>query len=219
MTTHTIDVVSDVICPWCWIGKRHLTAALEEVAEDGLAFDVRWRPFRLNPDMPPEGRDRAAYRIHKFGSAERSAELDARIVQVGATVGLDFRFDRQPRTPDTLPAHRLLRFAEAVGTASEVKEALFQAYFHDGLDISDRALLDRIGAAQGVGDVAARLAGDEALAQIEAEDLAARQGGVNGVPTFLLDRHVLVSGAVPGSELAGLLRRGVAILRSRADAA
>ncbi len=218
MTTHTIDVVSDVICPWCWIGKRHLAAALEEVAEDGLAFDVRWRPFRLNPEMPPGGRDRAAYRAQKFGSAERAAELDARIVQVGATVGLDFRFDRQPRTPDTMPAHRLIRFAEAVGTAAEVKEALFQAYFHDGQDVSDPVVLAAIGAAHGVPDATARLASDEARALIEAEDLAARQGGVNGVPTFLLDRHVLVSGAVPSGELAGLLRRGVAILRGRAAA-
>ncbi|PZW40430.1 putative DsbA family dithiol-disulfide isomerase [Humitalea rosea] len=212
MTAGTIDVISDVICPWCWIGKRNLSVALAALEQEGLVFALRFRPFRLNPDMPPEGRLRADYRRQKFGSDERARALDARVAAVGAAAGLDFRFDLIERTPDTLPAHRLIRMAEAAGTQDEVKEALFSAYFNEGRDISDLALLDSIGAAHGIENAAARLAGDEERAWVEAQDLGARQGGIDGVPSFLLDRHVLASGALPPEELASMLRRGVAAL-------
>jgi len=212
MTAGTIDVVSDVICPWCWIGKRNLAVALALLEQEGMVFALRFRPFRLNPDMPPEGRARADYRRQKFGSDERARALDARVAAVGAAAGLAFRFDLITRTPDTLPAHRLIRMAEAAGTQDAVKEALFAAYFNQGLDVSEPGVLDAIGAAHGVENAAERLASDEAQAWVEAQDLGARQGGIDGVPCFLLARHILVSGAVAPEDLARLLRRGVAAL-------
>jgi predicted DsbA family dithiol-disulfide isomerase len=116
-----IDVVSDAICPWCWIGKRHLEGALARLADEGERFAVRWRPFQLNPDMPREGVERSAYRAAKFGSIERSSELDAQVAAAGAAAGLEFRFDRQRRTPNTVDAHRLIRHAGEIGGASQAR--------------------------------------------------------------------------------------------------
>src|ERR1700679_809285 len=106
-----IDIVSDVICPWCYIGKRQLERALATLEREGLRFQVRWNPFQLNPDMPKEGRDRAAYRAWKFGSVEKSAALDKRITDAAPSVGLAFRTDLMTRTPNTIDAHRLIWFA------------------------------------------------------------------------------------------------------------
>lgn len=136
----SVDVISDVICPWCFIGKRRLEKA---IAAHGGLVRVRWHPFQLNPAMPKEGVSRREYRIRKFGSWERSMELDANIIAVGKDEGIDFAFDRMERTPNTLDAHRLIWLADKEGVQDAVVEALFRAYFTGGRDISNRqALID-----------------------------------------------------------------------------
>ncbi|MBD0271445.1 MAG: DsbA family oxidoreductase [Acetobacteraceae bacterium] len=213
-----IDVVSDAICPWCWIGKRHLEGALARLADEGERFAVHWRPFQLNPDMPPEGVERAAYRAAKFGSTERSRELDAQVAAAGAAAGLEFRFDRQRRTPNTVAAHRLIRHAGAVGGPARqdaVVEALFRAYFQEGRDIGDPAVLAEAAAEAGLADGAAFLASDEGAAEVREEDAGFRRLGISGVPTFALAGHVLFSGAVPADRMADAFRQALAILRER----
>jgi predicted DsbA family dithiol-disulfide isomerase len=214
----TLDVISDAICPWCWIGKRNLDAALGMLAEDGLHFKVRFRPFQLNPEMPAEGVDRREYRSAKFGSLEKSQELDRRVADAGRIAGLDFRHDLMARTPNTLEAHRLIRLSGADGRQREVAEAIFQAYFQAGKDIGDTATLAALGVAAGMSDesLAAFSAGEAGRHEVLAEDEGYRQAGISGVPSFVLDRHLLFSGAMPPENIADGLRRAVNILRERA---
>jgi predicted DsbA family dithiol-disulfide isomerase len=209
-----IEVISDVICPWCFIGKRHLTGALALLAEDGLNFTVSWRPFQLNPEMPAEGIARAMYRAAKFGSAERARELDENVRQAGSAVGLEFRFDLMERTPNTIQAHRLIRLAAEQGVQNEMVEDLFQAYFQLGRDIGDAAVLAEIGARHGV-DLLRRV-GDDGVAAVRAEDEAARRAGLDGVPSFLMEGYFLFSGAMPADAMASQFRRAQAVLASRA---
>jgi predicted DsbA family dithiol-disulfide isomerase len=213
-----IDIVSDAICPWCYIGKRQLERALAVLANEGLTFSVHWNPFQLNPDMPPEGRDRAAYRAWKFGSAEKSAELDRRITEAAAAVGLPFNTELITRTPNTIAAHRLIWFAGRHGCQDAAMEAVFAAYFVQGRDIGDRAVLADCAAQAGLDPIetAQFLAGDVAEQELRAADLAAREAGVSGVPSFFLDGYGLFSGAMPAETMAEALRRGRQVLRERA---
>ncbi len=190
----TIDVISDVICPWCFIGKRRLEKAL-----NGRPAAVRWHPFQLNPDMPGEGIDRKSYRIGKFGSWERSQELDARVAAAGEGEGIVFRFDRMARTPNTLDAHRIIWLAGERGVQDAVVEALFRAYFTDGRDLSDRATLAEIAAEAGLdrAEVNGLLAGDGGLDVVRASEEQARRLGVSGVPFFVVNGRVALSGAQP----------------------
>lgn len=215
-----IDIVSDAICPWCYIGKRQLERALETLRAEGLDFQVHWNPFQLNPDMPAEGRDRAAYRAWKFGSAEKAAALDVRISEAAAGVDLAFRTDLMTRTPNTIDAHRLIWFAGQKGVQDAVMEAVFQAYFTQGADIGDHAVLAECAAKAGLDrpEVLAFLAGDLADQEMRAADQAAREAGVNGVPSFFLDGYGLFSGAMPAETIANALRQGQKILRERAGA-
>ena len=215
-----IDIVSDAICPWCYVGKRQLERALTMLAEDGLHFSVHWNPFQLNPDMPKEGRDRAAYRAWKFGSAERMREADARVAQAAANVGLPFRQDLMLRTPNTIDAHRLIWFAGQNGVQDATMEAVFKAYFIQGRDIGDASVLADCAAEAGLDRdaVAEFLAGDVAAQEMRAADQAAREAGVNGVPSFFLDGYGLFSGAMPAETMAEALRKAQAILRQRAAA-
>jgi predicted DsbA family dithiol-disulfide isomerase len=215
----TLDVISDAICPWCWIGKAHLDAALEELRGEGLVFRLRWRPFQLNPDMPEEGVERVAYRAAKFGSEERGRQLDAQVAEAGRAAGLDFRHDLMRRTPNTVAAHRVIRAAEQGGVQQAVVDALFRAYFQEGQDIGDPATLDAIAAGAGLPGMAAMLAGEEHRREVLAEDMAARRGGISGVPSFLMDRHLLFSGAMPGPRMAEAFRQADAILSQREQAA
>ena len=190
----TIDVISDVICPWCFIGKRRLEKAL-----DGRPATVRWHPFQLNPDMPREGIDRKSYRIKKFGSWERSQELDAQVAAAGRGEGIAFNFDRMGRTPNTIDSHRIIWLAGERGVQDAVVEALFQAYFTDGRDLSDRATLAAIAAEAGLdrANVNELLAGDRGLDIVRAGEEKARSLGVSGVPFFVVDGRVALSGAQP----------------------
>ena len=211
-TQARLDVFSDAICPWCYIGKRQLDAARAMLAREGLHFAVTWRPFQLNPDMPPEGVVRDTYRLAKFGSLARSRELDAQVAEAAAKVGLTIRHDRMARTPNTLAAHRLAWRAAQDGRQDAVIEALFAAYFAEGRDIGDRAVLAEIGDACGIADAARFLVSDEGRAEVLSEDAAARGAGLSGVPTFALERHVLFSGAVPAETMAEALREAHRIL-------
>ena len=136
-----IDIVSDAICPWCYVGKRQLERALATLAEEGLSFQVHWNPFQLNPDMPKEGRDRAAYRAWKFGSAEKAAPSISGSPRPRLRSGWDFGTDLMTRTPNTIDAHRLIWFAGQHGSQDAVMEAVFRAYFIEGRDIGDHGVL------------------------------------------------------------------------------
>jgi predicted DsbA family dithiol-disulfide isomerase len=213
-----IDIVSDAICPWCYIGKRQLERALTTLAQEGLDFSVHWYPFQLNPDMPKEGRDRAAYRAQKFGDPERVREMDARVTGAAANVGLAFRLDLIRRTPNTLDAHRLIWLAGREGVQDAVMEAVFIAYFTQGRDIGDHDVLADCAALGGMDRASAAdfLSGDVAAQEMLAADRAAREAGVNGVPSFFLDGYSLYSGAMPAETMAEALRKGYHILRQRA---
>ncbi len=213
-----LDMVSDAICPWCFIGKRQLERALATLEAEGLSFSVHWNPFQLNPDMPAEGVARAAYRAAKFGSAERSAALDARVSQAAASVGLSFALDRQLRTPNTIAAHRLIWFADQAGVQDAAMEAVFTAYFLDARDIGDAAVLADCAAAAGIdrAEAMAFLASDTAAAEMRAADQQARSAGVNGVPSFFLDGYFLFSGALPAEQMAAALRQAHDVLQRQA---
>lgn len=202
-----IDVISDAICPWCWIGKTNLDAALKLIGPDAAQFAIHWRPFQLNPDMPPEGVERASYRAQKFGSVEKGRELDARVAEAGRNVGLEFRHDLMLRTPNTIDAHRLIQWAGP--RQHEMAEALFRAYFRDGQDIGDITALTAIAATLGL-DAGEFLASDELAEQIRAEDAYFRRIGISGVPSFAVDGRVLFSGAYPAEQIAAALTRQAA---------
>ncbi len=209
-----IDIVSDTICPWCYIGKRHLEQALTTLAEEGLTFQVRWNPFQLNPDMPAEGRDRASYRAWKFGSASKAAALDTRITEAAANVGLEFRTDLMTRTPNTIDSHRMIWFAGQYGSQDAAVEATFRAYFIEGRDIGEHRVLAECAADAGLPRQAVIdfLVGDLAREDVRSADRAAREAGVSGVPSFFLDGYSLFSGAMPADAIANALRRGREIL-------
>ncbi len=216
--TGRIDVISDVICPWCYIGKRQLERALDLLAAHHCRVAVAWHPFQLNPEMPAEGVERTSYRISKFGSLERSRQLDQRITETAATVGLEFHLDRIARTPNTVNAHRLIRFAGQRGVQDAVVEELFDSYFCKGADIGDSKILGDVAAEAGLdrAEVLAMLASDEGRREVMAGDQMARNAGIQGVPSFALQGHVLFSGAVPAEEMAETFRRAWEILKERA---
>jgi predicted DsbA family dithiol-disulfide isomerase len=215
-----IDIVSDAICPWCYIGKRQMERALAILSTEGLAFSIHWNPFQLNPDMAKEGVDRAQYRAWKFGSAEKAAALDARIVDAAAQVGLEFHPERIRRTPNTIDAHRLIWFAGQNGVQDAAMEQVFRAYFIEAQDIGQHGVLADCAAAAGLdrAQVMAFLAGDLADKEMRAADQAAREAGVSGVPSFFLDGYGLFSGAMPHESMANALRQGNKVLRERAAA-
>jgi predicted DsbA family dithiol-disulfide isomerase len=168
--------------------------------------------------MPAEGVERTSYRISKFGSLERSRQLDQRITETAATVGLEFHLDRIARTPNTVNAHRLIRFAGQRGVQDAVVEELFDSYFCKGADIGDPKILADVAAEAGLDrpEVLAMLASDEGRREVLAGDQMARNAGIQGVPSFALQGHVLFSGAVPAEEMAQTFRRAWEILKERA---
>jgi len=189
-----VDIVSDAICPWCFIGKRRFERALADMPAGTL--EVGWRPFQLNPDMPREGMERAAYLKAKFGDARGGRGYDA-ITEAGREEGIAFDFTAIKRTPNTLDAHRLIRYAGAQGRQDPTVEALFRAYFTAGSDIGDRTVLATIAGEAGLDrDAAATyLASETDIAEVRAEDDFARQVGIHGVPCFIFERKYAISGA------------------------
>lgn len=202
-----IEVVSDVVCPWCFIGKRRLEKALALVGRTGA--DVHWKAFELNPQAPKEGLDRQAYRARKFGSAAHAKELEARVIEAGAEEGIDFRFDRVERVPNTLDAHRLIWLAGSEGSQDAVVEGLFRAYFIYGQDVGNPEVLSRIAVESGLNSAKV----DELLnsglgkRQVLDEEREAHTRGVNGVPSFFLKGIPVMSGAQKPEILASAFRR------------
>jgi predicted DsbA family dithiol-disulfide isomerase len=193
--TLIVDVISDVICPWCYIGKRRLEKAIARRGQRDVR--VRWHPFQLNPHLPKEGMNRKEYRTAKFGSWERSLALDAEVTEAGRGEGIPFAFDRIMRTPNTLDAHRLIGLAHTEDVQDAVVEAVFRAYFAEGRDISNTTVLLGVVAGAGLdrGRAEAVLSGDEGLAAIRAAEEQARRSGVQGVPLFRINNTVALSGA------------------------
>lgn len=201
----TIEVASDVVCPWCYIGKRRLEKALA-LLKDEVDADVRWLPFQLNPDMPKDGLPRDEYRKAKFGSLEKSKSLDARVAAEGRGEGIAFAFERMPRTPNTGAAHQLIDLAQKQGRGEAVVDALFRAYFEQALDIGDPRVLQQVADSGGIEGWPAAAAGREVA---ELED-SVRGLGISAVPTFILDRKLGVSGAHPPEALAQAIRQSLA---------
>ncbi|HTZ78619.1 MAG TPA: DsbA family oxidoreductase [Stellaceae bacterium] len=190
-----IDIVSDVVCPWCFIGKRRLAAALSQRPE--VEAEILWHPFQLNPDMPAEGMARERYIAAKFGGADHAKRIYQTVAEVGAGVGIPFHFERIKVTPNTRDAHRLIRYAASDGGAETLVEALFNAYFIEGRNIGDHDTLAEIAESAGLdrAAVARYLDSDEASEEVLAEDMSARRIGINAVPCFIFERKYVVSGA------------------------
>jgi predicted DsbA family dithiol-disulfide isomerase len=196
-----IEIASDVICPWCYIGKRRLEKALESLKGE-VEVSIQWLPFQLNPDMPEQGVARADYRRAKFGSVEKGRVLDARVAQEGAGEGIAFSFDRMQRTPNTIAAHKLIDLAQTQGKAGPVVDALFRAYFEEARDIGDAEVLAAIATAAAVENWPAGVNAPHVAEQEE----RVRDLGISGVPTFIFDRKSGVSGAYPPEQLAQAIR-------------
>jgi predicted DsbA family dithiol-disulfide isomerase len=205
----SIDVVSDVVCPWCYIGLKRLEAAMAEASE--IPVDVRWRPYQLDATIPPEGRDRKQYMLAKFGSEERLNEIFARVSEAGRSAGIDFALDAIQFSPNTLDAHRLIRWAGSGenNLQTEVKKRLMQAYFEEGRNIGDRAVLVDIAREAGMDAAVAEalLPTDADVAETRAEIETAQQMGVTGVPCYLLEGRYAVMGAQDPAVLADAIRQ------------
>lgn len=193
-----LDIHSDVVCPWCYLGAANLLKAL---AARGAPhpFAIHWHPFQLDPTIPPEGLERGAYMRAKFGDSDRLAEAHARLEALGRDAGLDFRFDRIARAPNTLDAHRLIHWAAPEGLQTRTAMALFRRYFELGEDVSDPGVLCAAAAEAGLDPaaIARLLAGDADREEVAAEARAAAEMGISGVPAFIVAGRYAVSGAQP----------------------
>jgi len=202
-----IDVVSDVVCPWCFIGKNRLEKAI--ALKPDIPVEVHWRPYFLNDWVPREGMSRDEYLIAKFGSPERYKGIAGRVVQAAAAEGLTYAMDKISRQPNTLDAHRLIRWAEGIGKAAEMKQKLMDLYFTQGADLTNPAVLVEAAADIGLDaeDVRAALASDQDVTQIEREAEAAKEAGIQGVPMFIFGGKFAVSGAQAPEYLADAIER------------
>ncbi len=202
----SIEVISDVICPWCFLGKRRLDKAIASVPE--IEVEVNFRPFFLDPTIPPEGLDRHQYMVAKFGE-ERLKTIHDPLIAAGKEDGVPYDFDKITRTPSSVNAHRLLRWSHHIGSQRTVAEALFMAYWSWGQDISDIEVLKTIAIVNGLNgpEIAEELAGDRDKKEVMEEAGLAQQIGVTGVPTFVVNRKYGATGAQPAAALADLIRK------------
>ena len=191
-------VVSDVICPWCYIGKRRLEAALRQLP-DTTDVSVSWHPFQLNPGMPPLGMDKKEYCVRKFGSWARCEELFAQVTEVGKTVGIELRLDKQPIIPNTFDAHRVIWFAGQEGVQDQIVEALFNAYFCEGVNLSRRPQLIQVCEEAGLerNRLERLLRSDEGAAEVLSQEREIKSLGTTAVPLFIIQDRVALSGAQP----------------------
>ncbi len=202
-----VDVVSDIVCPWCYIGKRRLEQAIALTPD--IAINVNWRPYFLNDWIPREGIDRQTYLDTKFGSAERYAVIAERIAAAAALEGLVYNPDKISRQPNTLDCHRLILWSRSVTDPGRVKQRLMELYFAEGADLSDSKTLIQAAAGCGMdGDLVRRLlASDADVDRIEGEANRAREAGIDGVPCFILNSSVIVTGAQSPEYLASAIER------------
>ena len=202
-----IDVISDVVCPWCFIGKRRLEKAL--ALKPDIPVEVHWRPYFLNDWIPRAGISREQYLTTKFGSVERYKGIAQRVSQAAAAEGLTYAMDKMKRQPNTLDCHRLIRWAEIDGKAAEMKQKLMDLYFTQGADLTDRETLVKAAADVGLDAKVVReaLASDKDIAEIEQEAQAAKESGIDGVPCFIFGGKFAVSGAQSPEHLAEAIER------------
>ena len=202
-----IDVVSDVVCPWCFIGKRRLEQAL--ALKPDVAVEVHWHPYFLNDWIPREGISREQYLTTKFGSVDRYKGIAQRVSAAAAAEGLDYAMDKISRQPNTLDAHRLIKWAGGIGKAAEMKQRLMDLYFTEGADLSNQAVLAQAAGDVGLDaeDVRAALASDKDIADVEREAQSAKEAGIEGVPTFIFGGKFAVSGAQAPEYLAEAIER------------
>lgn len=214
-----IDVVSDTVCPWCFIGKRRLDRAL--AMRPDVEAQVFWRPYRLDPTIPKEGVDRKAYLKAKFGDGPRNSAMGDALRSEGASEGITFAFDKIARTPNTLDSHRLIRWAAGQGVQDDVVERLFSAYFLEGRDIGDAGVLTDVAREAGMDSalVGELLTKDADLAVVEREAGMANQMGISGVPTFIFDSRFMISGAREPEILAKIIDRAVLAQQEAGSAA
>ena len=204
----SIKVVSDLVCPWCYVGKRRLEAALELIQEP-TTFSVSWHPFQLNPDLPSKGMDRREYCNRKFGSWAKCEEMFERIREVGQTVGIEFRFEKQRIIPNTLNAHRVIWLAGREGVQDAVMEALFRAYFCEGVDLSNDSELIDVAVDSGLDRSVLRrmLSSDRGMGEVLFEEQEVKALGISSVPLFIMADKVAVSGAQPAETLVAAYRQ------------
>jgi len=202
-----IDVVSDVVCPWCFIGKRRLEKAI--ALTPGVPVEVHWHPYFLNDWVPREGMARNDYLTAKFGSPERYGEIAQRVAAAAEAEGLTYALDKIARQPNTIDAHRLIRWAGGIGKAAEMKQHLMDLYFTEGADLSNRAVLVQAAADVGLDpeDVREALASDQDVAAVEQEAQSAKEAGIQGVPMFIFSGRFAVSGAQAAEYLAEAIER------------
>lgn len=206
----TIDVVSDVVCPWCYLGKRKLEAAL--ALRQDIVPEIRWRPFFLDPTVPREGKPRIDYITGKFGSLEKIKPAHERLTGLGKEAGIDFRFSNIERQPNTLDAHRLIGWASADGKADRLVETLFAEFFVNGADLTDRAVLAEIGGRAGLDNktIVADLASDKDEELVRKQAQAASASGIGGVPFFVFGGKIAVAGAQESEVLVSAIDQALA---------
>jgi predicted DsbA family dithiol-disulfide isomerase len=214
--THVIEIYSDVICPWCYVGKRRLEAALE-LAGLQATVEVRWRPFELNPTMPGRGMDRKTYLEAKFGNPQAVESMLEHVREAGRQSGIAFAFDRIPRTPNTFDAHRLIWWAAEQKRQDAVVESLFKGYFEEGADLSDRNVLLDLGIRAGLDREQSRhrLESEASEAAVRVEEQRGLRLGIRAVPYFLIGDGPGLSGAQPPQTLAAWLRDGLPRVAAR----
>ena len=202
-----IDIVSDVVCPWCFIGKKRLEDAV--AMKPDVPVELHWRPYFLNDWIPREGISREQYLTTKFGGVDRYKGIAQRVAAAAAAEGLSYAMDKISRQPNTLDAHRLIRWAGEIGKAAEMKQTLMDFYFTQGADLTDRDTLVRAASAVGLNadETRAALASDKDAAEVEREAEAAKQAGIQGVPMFIFDGRFAVSGAQAPETLAEAIER------------
>jgi len=194
--TIQIEIYSDVICPWCYVGKRRLERALDQM-NDRMTPQVSWKPFRLNPTMPEDGMDRTAYLEGKFGSLDAFRQLEEHVQAAGASAGITFAFDKIARTPNTFAAHRLIWFAAQRGCQNAVVDSLFRGYFEEGADIGSIPVLAQLAKRAGLLEAEPFLQSDQGVPEVMAEEAAGHVLGIRSVPYFLINRIRAISGAQP----------------------
>jgi predicted DsbA family dithiol-disulfide isomerase len=211
-----IDIVSDVVCPWCYIGKHRIEEALKQVTD--VPVEVRWRPFFLNPWVPRDGISREEYLTTKFGSVEAYKGIAGRVVAAAEQEGLSYRPDLVARQPNTTDCHRLIHWAEAIGKAAEMKQRLMELYFRDGGDLTDIDVLVQAAADCGLDAdvVRRRLATDEDVALVSGNAQEAADKGISGVPTYVFAQKYAVSGAQDPQMLAQAIRQVSAEINAQA---
>ena len=197
-----IEVYSDVVCPWCYVGKRRLERALAQLHE--TRAEVAWRPFQLNPTMATDGMDRTAYVEAKFGSLDAFRRIEEQVAAAGASERISFAFDMILRTPNTFLAHRLIWYAGQYGRQNAVVDTLFKGYFEEGADIGSASVLAGLAESAGI-DAAHVLQSDEGTAEVKAEEAAGRRLGIRAVPYFVLNNRFGISGAQPVEVFLGAI--------------